>query len=139
MTRKKSAFPREVFLSHASQDRQFVKWLRDQLRQHGIRVWHSDTHIVGAQKWHDAIGKALKRCDWFLVVLSPASVRSIWVQRELFFALEQSRYNNRIVPAVYRACNVKKLSWTLSSMQSVAFTKSRVDGLAELLRIWGIR
>jgi hypothetical protein len=40
-------------------------------------------NIRGAQQWHDEIGTALKRCDWFLLVLSPQSVRSMWVKHEL--------------------------------------------------------
>jgi len=33
-------------------------------------------HIVAAKQWHDEIGNALSRCDWFIVVLTPDSVRS---------------------------------------------------------------
>lgn len=41
----------------------------------------SKEHIGGAQEWHDEIGAALDRCDWFPVVLSPQSVASRWVKR----------------------------------------------------------
>jgi hypothetical protein len=39
-----------------------------------------------AQQWHDEIGAALRRCDWFVLVLSPHTVESIWVKRELLFS-----------------------------------------------------
>lgn len=138
MARKKPKIPREVFLSHANTDHQFAKWLKSELHRHGIAVWYSETQIIGAQQWHDEIGKGLNRCDWFLLVLSPSAVRSTWVKRELLFALEHSHFNQRIIPAIFRACDMKKLSWTLSSMQNVDFSKSRAVGLSELLRIWGI-
>jgi hypothetical protein len=69
MSRKQSRLPREVFLSHSARDRRFVERLAGVLREHGIPVWYSRTNIVGAKQWHDEIGKALTRCDWFVVVL----------------------------------------------------------------------
>ena len=138
MANRKLNRPQEVFLSHSSQNRSFAKWLKGELNQRGVRAWYSETHIVGAQQWHDEIGKALDRCDWFLVILSPSSIKSIWVKRELVFALENERYNKRIIPVLYRPCNLKLLSWTLSSMQQVDFTRKREAGLIELLRIWNV-
>ncbi len=101
-------------------------------------MWYSETQIVGAQQWHDEIGKGLERCDWFLLILSPSAVRSTWVKRELLFALENAHFNQRIIPVIYRPCEIKKLSWTLSSMQQVDFTGDYATGLTELLRIWGM-
>ena len=66
--------PKEVFLSHALQDRRLATRLAGILRAHGGPVWFSRTSIVWAQQWHDEIGVALKRCDWFLVLLTPHSV-----------------------------------------------------------------
>jgi len=93
---------------------------------------------MGAQPWHDEIGTALQRCDWFAVVLSPQSVESMWVKRELLKALEPRRFENRIIPILFQSCDYERLSWTLSFFQMIDFTGSFADGLRELLRIWGI-
>jgi hypothetical protein len=130
--------PREAFLSHSSIDRAFVERLNDVLRRHGIPTWYSTTNILGAQQWHDEIGLALSRCDWFLLVLSPNAVNSVWVKRELIFALQQNRFENRIVPLLYETCDYEDLSWVLPSFQFVEFRNSFDDGCRELLRIWGI-
>lgn len=87
--------PDEVFLSHASADRPFAMRLAATLRRHGVPVWYSDTNIRGGQQWHDEIGAALERGDWFVVALSPHAVESMWVKRELLFALQQSRFAPR--------------------------------------------
>ncbi len=131
--------PREIFLSHATKDDSFAVWLKDELRQCGISVWYSESHIEGASQWHDEIGKALQRCDWFLVVLSPDAIQSIWVKRELLFALEQPRLVGRIVPVVLSHANFEQLSWTLSGMQHVDFSAARLEGLRQLIRIWGMK
>jgi hypothetical protein len=74
--------PAEVFLSHSSADRLFADAVAAVMRRHGVPVWYSQTDILGAQQWHDEIGAALRRCDWFALVLSPHSVESMWVKRE---------------------------------------------------------
>jgi len=130
--------PNEVFLSHSSLDRDFVTNLANVLRHHGVPVWYSQTNIMGAQQWHDKIGAALRRCDWFLLVLSRNSVDSMWVKRELIFALQQNRFENRIVPLLYQDCDFESLSWVLPSFQIIDFQGTFEDSCRELLRIWGL-
>jgi TIR domain-containing protein len=131
--------PHELFLSHANIDRRFVRKLAAVLRREGVSFWYSEKHIVGAQQWHDEIGKALQRCDWFAVVLSPAAVASRWVKWELLYALNHNRYEGRIVPIVLKLCDQERLSWTLDGFQRVDFSSRFEDGCDQLLRVWGIR
>lgn len=108
------------------------------MRQHGVPVWYSETTIRGAQQWHDEIGQALARCDWFAVLLSPSSVKSKWVKHELVYALNDKRYEDHIVPLLYRECDSSELSWTLQAFQHVGFTRGFSAGCRDLLRIWGL-
>lgn len=130
--------PAEVFLSHSSQDQRFASRLAVVLGRHGVKVFYSKKNIRGAQQWHDEIGQALARCNWFVLVLSPAAVRSEWVKRELVYALQTKRYRKHIAPLVLKRCNIDKLSWTLSGFQSVDFRKSFEKGSQELLALWNI-
>ena len=129
--------PREVFLSHSDKDRRFTTAVVRAMQRNGVPVWYSRKNIVGAQQWHDEIGAALNRCDWFAVVLSPNSVRSMWVKHELVSALSDPRYRDRIVPLLHQTCDYKSLSWTLPGFQIVDFTKSFAAGGRELMRVWG--
>src|SRR5512132_2458318 len=97
--------PNEVFLSHAHQARTFADALAQVIRSHGVPVWYSQTNILGAQQWHDEIGAALQRCDWFALVLSPHAVESQWVKRELLYALDHKRYDKKIIPVMYQPCD----------------------------------
>jgi len=136
--KSKAQLPGEVFLSHSSKDRKVVAKIAETLRAHGIPVWYGETNLRGAQQWHDEIGKALARCDWFLIVLSPSSVRSQWVKRELHYALRDERYEDRIMPVLHRACDSSKLSWTLAGFQTVDFTGDFAASCRSLLRAWGL-
>jgi hypothetical protein len=126
-----------VFISHSSRDRDFVVRLARMLKDHNVDYWFS-VHIAGAKQWHDEIGRALDRCDWFLIVLTPNSVRSQWVKRELLFALNEIRYNERIIPVLRKPCEYRRLSWTLPDLQLVDFSGNFDLGCRQLLRIWNL-
>jgi hypothetical protein len=130
--------PKEIFLSHSSADHVFTLSLADVLRRHGLPAWYSGTDIVGAQMWHDEIGSAIDRCDWFVAIISPRSIESMWVKRELAYALQQNRLENRIIPLIYQPCEYSRLSWTLAAYQIVDFSQNFEEGCHQLLRIWGI-
>ena len=115
----------EVFLSHSSKDLDFVVRLARVLKRHKIRYWYSATHIAGAKQWHDEIGRALARCDWFLVVLTPDSVRSPWVKRELLFALNEFRYNERIIPVLRRPCEYSRFRGRCLNFKSLTSRELR--------------
>ena len=134
----KTQKPHEIFISHSASNRVFVQKLTRALKQSGIKYWYSATHIRGAREWHDEIGRALNRCDWFVVVLTPEAVRSKWVKHELLFALQSDRYNGRIVPILRADCKFALLSWTLSSFQFVDFRQDFERAFQQLLKAIGI-
>lgn len=130
------AAPRELFISHASSDRGFVDRLVEVFDRHRIRYWYSPSHLVGAEQWHDEIGKALRRCDWFALVVSPSALRSMWVKREFQYALQAERFQKRIIPIFFRSCDPTDLSWTLAAIQRIDFTGNFDRGCHDLFRIW---
>jgi len=129
--------PTELFLSYSTLDIVFANSIIDVLHRHAIPVW-SQTNIVGGMRWHDEIGAALRRCDWFAVILSPSAVNSMWVTRELMFALQQRRLDGRILPLLYQSCQLYQHFWTLSSVQMIDFTGDFDTACRALLRTWGL-
>lgn len=128
--------PKKIFVSHSNRDRRFVRRLVHLLRSQNLRVWYSTHHLRGADQWIQEIGRGLASCDWFLVVLSPHAVKSMWVQREVGYALRQKRFESRIVPVLYRACKLSSLGWPLSGYQVVDFRGGFDKGCSALLEIW---
>jgi hypothetical protein len=127
---------REVFLSHASQDHLIARRLKEVLVAHDIPIWFIPHRIHGAQQWQDEIGSALAKCGWFIVLLTPHAVKSMWVKRELNYALSKKRYKDRIIPVQFKRCDFEELSWTLSQFQFVDFRKGYWHGCEKLLHIW---
>jgi len=130
--------PKEVFISHSSRDATTTASLTETLRNHGVPAWHSPTTLIGAQEWQDEIGRALRRCDWFLVLLSENSINSIWVKRELGYALRHSQYEGKILPVTLEPCDYDELSWTLGDFQIVDMHGDYQQGCTNILRAWGI-
>lgn len=130
--------PVEVFLSHSVKDKRFLKRFSRVLHDHGVRVWFSEHGIRGAAKWHDEIGAALERCDWMVVILSSSSVASRWVKREVTYAVEEPRFDGRIIPVRISVCESKELSWVLPQIQTIDFIGRFDDACQELLAVWGI-
>lgn len=130
--------PKEIFLSHSSQDKEFALQVVEVLRSHGLAVWYAPFNIIGAQQWQDEIGAALERCDWFVIILSPNAATSMWVKREISHAISEPRLVNNIVPLRFVECEVKSLSWVLPQYQTIDFTASLEDGFTQLLRVWGM-
>jgi len=128
--------PARVFVSHSHKDVSFVKRLIKVLESHGIEYWYSPKHIAGAQQWHDEIGRALARCNWFVLVLTPAAAASKWVKHELLFALEARAYSAHIVVLNVRQAKYKRLSWTLHEFQWIDFTRGFDRACKPLLRVW---
>jgi hypothetical protein len=130
--------PKEVFLSYSSLDWRIADEITRLLQRHDVPLWDSRSSILPGHDWYDEIGRALRRCDWFVILLSPNSINSAWVNRELVFAMSQERLKSRIVPIVISAYNDDELSWSLVSYQLVDFTEDFEKGCRALLRIWGI-
>jgi hypothetical protein len=128
----------EIFLSHAHEDHALTLRLAETLHRHGLRAWYSERHIPGARQWLDEIGAALDRCDWFVVLLTPSSVRSKWVKRELTYALNQDRYEDRIVPLLVETCDYTKLAWPLATVQTIPF-KRFSPGCKLLFGLWSMK
>jgi hypothetical protein len=129
--------PCEVFLSHAHDDREIAERLAAVLRRHNIPLFYAPVNIVEAQQWQDEILSALRRCDWFVVVLSPAAVDSMWVRRETAYALKEQRFENKIAPLMYRPCDLKSLDW-LRLFQIVDIQADLERGCRDLLRVWDV-
>jgi hypothetical protein len=74
-----------IFVSYSRQDQDYVSLLAQALETHSLPVWLDD-HIDYGTTWPRVIKEHLERCRVFVVVMSPRSENSLWVQNELTLA-----------------------------------------------------
>ena len=86
------------FISHSSKDSEFAQELAARLRQARVNVWYAPEDIRPGEKIYDQVKKAINSFDRLLVVLSPNSMNSSWVQIELASAIaREKREGKRVV------------------------------------------
>ncbi len=89
-----------IFISHASADDPFVAELRRALESHDVPVWVDSRNLRGGAVLNDAIGDAIASAQHCLVVLSPQTVNSPWVKKEIDLALQAQQLveGYRVIP-----------------------------------------
>ncbi len=88
------------FISYASQDKAFVTKLYEDLTGAGIRCWLDEKDLKIGDPIVKQISRAIDEHDRVLLVLSEASVKSSWVQREIqnTTALESAKKRTFLFP-----------------------------------------
>ena len=93
----------QVFISYSRKDLTFVEQLASDLKKSGLDVWYDVSGIAGGDRWRSEIENALRNSQYVLVVLSPDSINSEWVEREFLFS---SNLKRKIIPLMYRPCEL---------------------------------
>lgn len=98
-----------VFLSHTSEDKPFVRKLKADLESHGVkRVWLDEAEIQIGDSLIKKIEEGLEKTKYIGVVLSPRSIKSNWVQKELEIAMNREIGSGEVVvlPLVMEECDL---------------------------------
>ena len=85
----------DIFISYSSKDSEQAEQLAELLASAGLSVWIDQSGIEAATSWSEEIVNALDGCKAFIVMLSPSSVESKNVVREVALAFEK---NKKILP-----------------------------------------
>ncbi len=85
----------KVFISHSSKDDDFVRELRELLADHGLGAWIDSRELRGGDPLPTEIRAAIENAPAYVVVVSPASLQSAWVGKELRHALDVQRQRGR--------------------------------------------
>ena len=105
--------PVNVFISYARKDEAYAARLREGLVGAGLRVWEPRSLSPG-DNWAREMGKALDRADAVVVLLSPDSVASDSVKREIEFTISSPRFKDRLIPVLVRP--TPEVPWILREL-----------------------
>jgi len=75
-----------IFISHASQNDDVVKRLRETLELEGFQTWVDSRELSGGDLLDETITEKIKTAKTFMILLSIESLSSGWVQKELKLA-----------------------------------------------------
>lgn len=98
-----------IFLSHTSKDKPFVRRLQNSLKARGVEnVWVDEAEIMIGDSLIKKIEQGINGSKYFAIVLSPRSIDSPWVEKELEQAMT-SEINSRqvkVLPLLLEKCHV---------------------------------
>jgi hypothetical protein len=86
-----------IFISYSRQDKTIADYIAAELRVREADVFIDYQKLVGGENFIGRLGREIEACDYLLLLLSPRSVSSKWVQAEVAWALKN---NKPIVPVL---------------------------------------
>lgn len=83
------------FISYSSKDQGFAERLHNDLQAKGVRCWFAPHDIQGGRKIHEQIDHAIRVYDKLLLILSKHSMKSKWVDTEVYKARKREETEKR--------------------------------------------
>lgn len=123
---------RKVFISYSSADSGFAEKLAKNLENNGLDVWFDKWEIRIGDSIIEKISQGLNQNDYLVVVLSPNSVLSPWVNKELNICMmrEIKERNVVVLPILHKECEIPLF---LLDKKIADFTKDYDRSIKELV------
>jgi uncharacterized protein YjbI with pentapeptide repeats len=85
------------FISYSSRDQEFVERIYADLQAKSVRCWFAPEDLKIGDRFQEQIEESIRVYDKVMIVLSEASVKSRWVEREVNAAREREDRENRVI------------------------------------------
>ncbi len=118
----------KYFISYARKDSQTVLELVKLLKIQEAPLWMDQDDIGAGELWDEAIKNALSNCEGVVVALSPQSVRSEEVLKEVEFALEKEK---PVIPILIEETKIPSI---LQRFEYIDFTTHRAEAISKIFK-----
>ena len=121
-----------AFISHAThEDGAFANRLASDLESLGVESWIAPKSILPGEDWAAAIERGVQGCELFLLVMTPASLASDWVQKEIKLAQARREAGKcEIIPL--QVAPTSQTTAFIGSIQFISFLNDYGRGLSSL-------
>ena len=124
----------DIFISYSSKDKEKADQLSELLASAGLSVWIDQSGIDVATSWSGEIVDAIEGCKAFIVLLSPNSILSNNVIKEVSLAAEQKK---KILPLDLEPVELPRdLKYHLAGIQRAPMTN--IDAIIRSLGKLGL-
>lgn len=99
---------KKVFISHSSNDKPFVRKLAKALSSSGIESWIDESEIKYGESLISKISSSIEEIDLIIAIISPDSIKSSWVRKELEWAMTKEINSRKIsvIPILIKKCDI---------------------------------
>lgn len=119
-----------IFLSYSHEDRYEMLPIRIELSVSGFTVWTDENLTPGTPSWKSAIERAIEAAGAFVVIMTPASKQSEWVEREIEYA---RTCGVQIFPVLAQGNKRTAVPLELINTQWVDVGTDFIDGMERLI------
>jgi len=123
----------DIFISYASEDREFVQQLAEALEYWGLTVWLDQSTLQPGDSLRRGIDEGLAQSRYGVVVLSSAFFAKDWTQRELDGLIARETNSRKVIIPVWHnvtADEIRRFSPTMADRISI-FSTGHVDAVTE--------
>lgn len=121
----------QVFTSYKRDDSQIVNSIVEKLSQAGLRVWIDRSGIKVGTEWPEEIVEAIETCPAFVLMLSPLSAQSVYVQQEIFLSFQSQK--QMFIVELQKTELPKKIKLHLAGKQIISVEKSGLEKVTQEL------
>jgi formylglycine-generating enzyme required for sulfatase activity len=101
----------DVFISHASEDKQAVsRPLADKLINLGYRVWYDEFSLTVGDSLSISIDKGLAESRFGIIILSPNFIKKSWPQRELEGLVQKELQYGKVILPIWHQVSYQEVS-----------------------------
>ena len=118
----------DVFLSHGSPDKPWVRTLVAELEDRGLAVFLDEQDLQPGQNWVLGLSEALRNSRAFVLVLSRHTLERPWVEREWTSYLAEHGPRQIIVPVILEQANLPTFLTPIQAIYALDRDARRVAG-----------
>jgi hypothetical protein len=107
----------KAYLSYALPDRDVAREIVDGLRGSGHKIWFDEFELTPGPGSRKEIETALDASNVMIVLVSPASMESKEVRRDIDHALLSKNFENRVLPVYLKP--VRDVPWFFRTLSAV--------------------
>lgn len=123
----------DVFISHASEDKGFVKKLAESLESKGLRVWYDSLTLHPGDSLRRKIDEGLAKSSYGIVVLSKKFFEKEWPKKELDGLVAREDGSGKVIIPIWHevtASDVRNFSPPLADRLSI-YSSDPVEEIVE--------
>lgn len=120
----------QIFISHSHNDEIFARKVASLLQDQGLDVWEASNEIFPGDNWAAKISRGLQESNAMVVLLTPESLKSIWVQRDVEYALGAQEYSERLIPVLVdpdKTIAEDDIPWILKRLNIIDLTEHETE------------
>lgn len=128
----------DVFISHASEDKDFVRELASALESRGLKVWFDETTLKLGDRLGESIDKGLSQSRFGVVVFSLAFFRKSWPRYELEGLINREMYHGKTILPIWHqisADEVARFSPSLANKMAVSTDRGLEQVVNQIMEV----